>query len=126
MAKAIHQEVDLPSSPDEVYETFMDETKHAALTHGDAQISRDAGGAFSQHDGQIVGRNLELVPGKRIVQAWRFEQWPAGLFSVVKFELTDNNGGTRVVMDHSGVPDEFEQGVANGWQARYWDPLKQG
>lgn len=126
MAKPIHQEIELPLSPDEVYETFMDEAKHSALTNGKAEISRDAGGAYSQHDGQITGRNLDLVPGKRIVQAWRFEQWEPGLFSIVRFELTPNGDGTTVVMDHSGVPDEFEDGVADGWNVRYWEPLKNG
>lgn len=126
MAKPIHQEVELPASPDEVYETFMDEAKHSALTHGKAQISREAGGLFAQHDGQITGRNLDLVPGQRIVQAWRFEQWEPGLFSIVRFELKPNGDGTTVVMDHSGVPDEFEEGVADGWNVRYWEPLKKG
>ena len=35
------------------------------------KLSTHAGGAFSVFDGYIVGRQLELVPNERIVQAWR-------------------------------------------------------
>lgn len=126
MAIPIHQEVTLKGSPEEVYETLMDEKKHAALTQGSATISREVGGEFSQHDGQIVGRNLELVPGQRIVQTWRFYQWEPGLHSIVRFELSRDGDNTLVVMDHSGVPDQFEEGVAQGWQYRYWEAMKKG
>lgn len=124
MSKPIHQEVELNLSPNDVYEIFMDEKRHADLTGGTAKINREIGGEFSQHDGQITGRNLALVPGKLIVQAWRFEQWDEGLFSVVSFKLSPNQSGTNVVMDHSGVLDQFEDGVAEGWRYRYWEPLK--
>jgi activator of HSP90 ATPase len=70
-----------------------------------------------------VGRNIELVPGSRIVQAWRVAAWEPGLFSVVRFELRPEGKGTRVIMDHSGVPPEFREHIAGGWQARYWGPL---
>jgi hypothetical protein len=32
-------------------------------------------------------RNLELVPAKHVVQAWRSQAWPEGVYSIVNFEL---------------------------------------
>jgi hypothetical protein len=36
--------------------------------------------------GDISGRNVELVPGRRAVQAWRSNAWPEGVYSIVRFE----------------------------------------
>jgi activator of HSP90 ATPase len=123
MSDVIHQEIELDATPDRIYEALMDAAQHSAFTEGPAVVSRDEGGAFSCHDGRIVGRNIELVPGSRIVQAWRVAAWEPGLFSVVRFELRPEGGRTRLVMDHSGVPPEFREHIAGGWQARYWGPL---
>ena len=72
---------------------------------------------------RIVGRNIELVKGKRIVQAWRVSGWPEGLYTTVHFELVPDGDKTKLVMDHYGVPDEFEEHIAGGWHARYWKPM---
>lgn len=123
MSDVIHQEIELDATPDRIYEAYMDAAQHSAFTGVPAVISREEGGPFSCHDGGIVGRNIELVPGSRIVQAWRVAAWQPGLFSVVRFELRPEGKGTRVIMDHSGVPPEFREHIAGGWQARYWEPL---
>ena len=125
MSEIIHQEVHLPAKPDRVYEALMDSHQHAAFTgNGDARISRETGGAFQAHDGVISGRNIELVPGKRIVQAWRVKDWPAGMYSVVRFELTDHDAGTRLLFDQWGAPAEQREHLAEGWKQRYWRPLE--
>ncbi len=123
MSDVIHQEIELSAAPARIYEALMDSAQHGAFTGGPAQMSPDEGGAFSCHDGRIVGRNLELVPGARIVQAWRVAGWEPGLFSVVRMELRPEGQGTRLVLDHSGVPVEHREHIALGWQARYWQPL---
>ena len=72
MAEPIRQEVVLPATPGRIYSAYMDSAEHEAFTNnGPASISDDVGGAFSCHGGAISGRNVELVAGKRIVQAWR-------------------------------------------------------
>ncbi|WP_421725487.1 SRPBCC domain-containing protein [Bauldia sp.] len=125
MSDAIHQEVTFNATPSRVYAALMDSGEHATFTaNGAAEISRDAGGAFSAHGGEIVGRNIELVPDRRIVQAWRVKHWPEGVYSVIRFELEDDNGGTRLVFDHWGAPEEQREHLAEGWKQRYWEPLQ--
>ena len=123
MSTPIHQEVTFDAKPEQLYEALLDQTQHAAFTGGPADISRDVGGAFSCHGGQIVGRNIELDPNKRIVQAWRVAAWPEGVYSMVKFELEPDDAGTRLTLDHTGVPADGRDAVADGWRARYWKPL---
>ncbi|MBL4683550.1 MAG: SRPBCC domain-containing protein [Nannocystaceae bacterium] len=124
MAKPIHQEVTFNGTPEQFYDAYMNEKKRAKYTEGATTISMEEGGTFSCHGGTITGRNIELVPGKRIVQAWRVAGWPDGMYTTVQFELSESDGKTQLVMDHCGVPDEFEDGVASGWHARYWEPLQ--
>lgn len=124
MAKPIHHEVTFNGTPQQLYDAYMLEAQRAEYTESAAKISLENGGEFSCHDGTIVGRNLELIPGKRIVQAWRVAGWPEGLFTTVHFELSAEGDGTKLVMDHYGVPDEFEPHIDEGWHARYWGPLK--
>jgi uncharacterized protein YndB with AHSA1/START domain len=41
------------------------------MTRSEASVSDEVGAELSAWDGYITGRNLELVPGERIVQSWR-------------------------------------------------------
>ena len=86
-------------------------------------ISREAGGAFSAFDGYITGRNVELVPNQRIVQAWRAGSWDAGVYSIVRFELKPQGSGTRLIMDHDGFPEGARESLESGWKEHYWQPL---
>lgn len=125
MTGPIHQEVVFNAEPKRIYEALMDSAKHAAFTaNGDANISREAGGPFSTHGGEIVGRNIELVPDQRIVQAWRVKHWPEGMYTVIRYELNDDGGKTRLVFDQWGAPADQAEHLAEGWKARYWQPLE--
>ncbi len=88
MATLIRQSVTFKATPHEIYEALMDSRKHARFTHDKATISRKVGGAFSAYGGYITGTNLELVPDKKIVQAWHGSDWPEGYMSRVTFKLT--------------------------------------
>ena len=96
MSKIIHQTVTFNASPHEVYEALMDSKKHAAFTGGKADISRAIGGAIMVYDNYATGKNVELVPDKKIVQDWRAADWPEGWFSRVTFELTAVPAGARL------------------------------
>ena len=125
MATSIHQEVTLKASPRRIYRAFMNSREHAAFTaNGQAKISAREGGAFSAHDGYVSGRNVELKPGRRIVQAWRVKGMPEGVYSIARFELKKVRGGTRLVFDQTGLPPEHVGHLSSGWKARYWKPLK--
>jgi activator of HSP90 ATPase len=91
------------------------------------KLSTHAGGAFSVFDGYIVGRQLELVPNERIVQAWRVLSWPRGLYSVARFELSEQAGATTIVFDHTGFPKGTAEHLARDGKSitgirspKYW------
>lgn len=120
----LHQEIDIKASRERVYEALLDSKQFAAFTGMPAEISREAGGTFRTFGGLIVGRNVELVPKERIVQAWRPADWEAGVYSLVKFELKDWNSQTKVILDHTGFPEGNFRHLDSGWYLRYWEPLR--
>jgi activator of HSP90 ATPase len=124
MSKDIKQTLIFKASPREVYEALMDSKKHAAFTGGKAKISRQVGGEIMAYDDYITGKNVELVPDKKIVQDWRAVDWPEGYFSRVTFEFTAVPEGTRLDFTHIDVPEGAEEEFTQGWIDNYWEPMK--
>jgi len=124
MSKPIHQSVTFKASPHDVYEALMDSNKHAAFSGSPARISREVGGEYMAYDGYITGKNLELVPDKKIVQSWRAVDWPEGKLSTITFELKPAAGGTRLDFTHTDLPDGTEAEFTQGWIENYWEPMK--
>jgi len=120
----IHQEVTINASPDAVYGVLTNSADFAKMTGGrGADISKEAGGSVSLFGGDIRARNVELVPDKRVVQAWRSHLWPEGVYSIVRFELTPQGKATKLVFDQAGYPDEAHKMLEGGWSKMYWEPM---
>ncbi len=120
----IHQEIDFNAPPARIYEILLDAKQFSAFTKDTAEIQPTAGGAFRLFGGRIEGRNVELVPDQRIVQAWRPASWDPGVYSIVRFELVAHGSGTRIVFDHTGFPEDNWEHLNAGWPRNYWDPLR--
>lgn len=124
MRTSLHQEIELKAAPERIFNMLLDAKQFAAFTGMPATIDPSPGGAFNTFGGMIGGRNVELVPNRRIVQAWRPATWDPGVYSIVHFELKDSSGGTVLVLDHTGFPEGDFDHLDAGWYMRYWDPLK--
>jgi activator of HSP90 ATPase len=136
-AESIHNEPVFKASRKRVYEALTDAGQFskvillsAAMKSGmapggkPAEISREAGGAFSLFGGYLTGRQIELVPNERIIQAWRAGSWDPGSYSIAKFVLVEQGSGTKIVFDHTGFPKGQAEHLAEGWKGNYWEPLE--
>ncbi len=132
--KTIKQTVEFEGvTPDKVYDTFLSSKGHSGMTGGTAKMSGKVGGSFTAWDGYITGKNVELVPGKKIVQSWRTSEFPDDAEdSTLKIELSSmstkgkgGKSGTKLVMTHSGIPDGQEESYGPGWHENYWQPMKE-
>jgi activator of HSP90 ATPase len=121
---SLHQEIDYKTTPLRIYEALLDSKQFATFTGMPADIDPKAGGAFSTFGGLVVGRNVELIPNQRLVQAWRPTHWDAGVYSIVKFDMKTQPSGTLVVLDHTGFPPGEFDALDAGWYSHYWNPLK--
>jgi len=122
--RSLHQEVQLAATASRIETALLDSKQFAAFTGLAATIDPHEGGAFSLFGGLIVGRNIELVSGQRIVQAWRPTHWDPGVYSLAKFEFRPSGSGTLVVLDHTGFPAGDFDHLSAGWHEHYWEPLK--
>lgn len=122
---SLHQEIDYNSSSQRIYQALLSSKDFAAFSGAAADIDPKVGGAFSMFAGLVVGRNVELVPDRRIVQAWRLSQeFPEGTYSLVKIELTAKGSETRLILDHTGFPEGHFDHLYSGWHSHYWEPLR--
>ena len=120
---SIHQEITFRVGPSRIYEALTNSTRFAELTGAPASGDGIEGAAFSGFGGHITGRHVELVPNRRVVQAWRAKTWPDGVYSIVKFELTADGNGTKLVFEHSGFPEDAKEHLSQGWHANYWEKI---
>lgn len=135
-AETIHQEPVFSANRKRVYEALMEaaqfqkvtmlseaaRTQLVPLTKA-TEIGSGVGDAFALYGGYITGRHLELIPGERIVQAWRAGSWDSGAYSIAHFQLMEHEGGTKIVFDHLGFPKGLGHHLAAGWKGNYWEPL---
>ena len=115
----------IPASAQDIYDAWLDSTGHSKMTGGEARASASVGDTFSAWDGYISGSNLELEPGRRILQSWRttrFTENDADSRIEVMFEPVD--GGTRVTIHHTHVPDGHTGYQDGGWENNYFVPMK--
>ena len=113
-----------PASPEELYTAWLDSDQHAAMTGADASVSSEPHGRFEAWGGYIVGTNLELEEGRRVVQAWRTSQFsPEEPDSRLEIFFEEDGEGARITIKHSVLP---EHGMAylQGWVDHYFEPMK--
>jgi uncharacterized protein YndB with AHSA1/START domain len=135
-AESIHQEASFKASRKRVYEALTDSKQFDKviqlsgvmqamhLEDKPSEISGEVGEAFALFGGYITGRQVELVPNERIVQAWREGGWDPGIYSIARFELVEQGSGTKLVFDHTGFPKGQAETLASGWKAHYWEPME--
>ena len=125
MCKTIKHKVRFKAAPREIYDLLADSKKRTAVTGRKADISRKVGGAFSTDAGHVTGVNVDLVPGKRLVQAWRRRDFPDGVYSMAAITLAATPaGGTELVLTHRGVPKHLIPDTEQYWRDVYWAKIR--
>ncbi len=115
----------IPASAQEIYGAWLDSLAHSEMTGSEASMSDEIGAEVSAWEGYISGRNLELVPGERIVQSWRTTKFAdEHEDSIVTVLLEETEDGTLLTLVHSNVPDDQRNYEEGGWESNYFEPMK--
>lgn len=115
----------IPAAPRAIYDAWLDSRGHSAMTGSAAKMSTKVGAKVTAWGGYISGRNLELVPGKRIVQSWRTTQFTdAHEDSTITVTLAPVKTGTRLTLRHANVPDGQTSYQKGGWRDHYFRPMQ--
>lgn len=78
---------------------------------------------FSLWDGDIHGKNIEVVKEKKLVQEWFSGDWSKP--SIVTFNLQAKDNKTILELEHTDVPDDEVEDVDQGWDDYYLGPIKE-
>ena len=121
----IKQEVIFSAKPDFIYDLIMNEEKHADFTQSEVLMSSEIGGTFSAYDGYINGKNIELIPGEKIVQEWHFDEdeWDDSHFSICTFIFEPFQDGTKMTFTQTNIPEHKVEALESGWEEHYWEPM---
>jgi activator of HSP90 ATPase len=115
-----------PVRPEEIYQAWLSSQEHSAMTGSPAYIEGAVGGEFRAWDGYISGRTLELSRNQRIVQAWRTSEFPDGApDSRIELLLEEVDGGTKVTLIHTHMPEDQVESYRQGWEDFYFKPMRQ-
>src|SRR6266849_8286628 len=75
MPRTLQQSVRLPAPADELFDSYLDPRRHAAITGHAVQIAAAHGSEFRAFDGMLSGRIVAVIPKRLIVQTWRARHW---------------------------------------------------
>ncbi|SOD13028.1 SRPBCC domain-containing protein [Pedobacter xixiisoli] len=103
----------LPAPPEEVYLGLTKAQSIQLWTGAEVEFQEEAGTEFSFWDGDIVGKNIEFEPNKKIVQQWYFGEDNEP--SIVTIKLHPDKKGTSLEFVQTNIPEEdykeFTEGI---------------
>lgn len=125
MERTIRHRVTFATTARDLYATYLNSRAHSLATGGKARIQPVVGDRFSAWDGYITGKNLLLIPNRRVVQSWRASDWSkTDLDSLLVLDFFATNEGAELRLEHLRVPARHAAALARGWRDYYWTPWK--
>ena len=112
--------IEIAAAPEIVFDYLTTVDGMTAWMGQHADLDPQPGGRFAVDIAgyPVRGRYLQVVRPERVVVSWGFAgnaDLPAGA-STVELRLSEIDGGTRVDLIHSDLPDTAVPGHADGWQ----------
>lgn len=116
---------EFPIPPERLYNAWLDGDGHGDMTGAGASSDPKVGGRFTAWDGYISGVHLELEPYYRIVQAWRTLEFDDHVpDSRLEVRIESVQGGSRLTLRHSEIPQGQGPAYYQGWQDHYFAPMR--
>ena len=110
----------VPATPHMVYSAWLDSVQHSAFADNKTVVDGDVGGNFSERDGHITGKLVQLDLGRRIIQSWRSKDFPPKApDSRVELHFESVFGGARITILHSDIPEGLGERVRSSWNEMF-------
>lgn len=105
------------AEPSDVYSALTNAYTISLWSGYPAVMAEEPGSEFSLWEGDITGRNIEFVKDKKVVQEWYFgDQAEKSLVTIV---IEPDRENSVVTVEHSNIPDEDFDDIAEGWREYY-------
>jgi uncharacterized protein YndB with AHSA1/START domain len=118
-------EFTLSGKPGRVMQLLTDPVLIRKWSGGEAILENRVGGRFEMFDGWVSGEVVK-TGAKELAYTWKTSEWPEDAKpSEVHYLLKEDEAGTRVLLHHTGFPDEKEMNShKSGWTDFFFDPLE--
>lgn len=126
MAYDIHLEFIVPAKPEVVMQLLTDEKLLRRWSGGDAKIEKQEDGNFEMFDGWVYGKVLKITD-KELAYTWKTTDWAEDIaVSEVHYKLEKDKEGTKVTLDHTGLPNEEEMNEhREGWDDQFFGLMEE-
>lgn len=128
MAKShsILMNVTFKAKPAEVFDALTDSKSILRWSGQRGKVEAKIGGKFEMFDGWVRGKVLAYQQGKALAYTWHPDDWNTEAEpSIVRYSFSPTKSGTKVVLKHSGFPDErAKKEHHGGWTEHVFKPLK--
>ena len=115
-------ELEITADPEEVFAALTNPFQIELWSGYPADMKAEKGYVFSLWEGDITGVNLEVVPGRLLVQEWFFGEREEQ--SIVRITLKKEGVRTQVSLQHSHIPAEVYDEITEGWKDYYLGSVK--
>jgi len=102
---------------DDVYSALTNPVTIELWSGYPAVMSEEPGSEFSLWEGDITGRNIEFIPGRKVVQEWYFGDQEEK--SIVTITIRAEGGNSVVTVEQTNIPDDDFADIAEGWREYY-------
>jgi uncharacterized protein YndB with AHSA1/START domain len=115
----------LSGKPKRVMQLLTDARLIRKWSGSEAIVENEVGGRFEMFDGWVTGTVLK-VGENELAYTWSTTDWAEGTTpSEVHYLLKPDEAGTKVVLKHTGLPNEDEmKSHKSGWTDYFFDPLE--
>ena len=119
--KTFKKSFKINAEPADVYSALTNPYTIELWTGYPAVMTTEPGSEFSMWEGDITGRNIEFIQDKKVVQEWDFGDSPEK--SVVTITIQKDRDDSMVTVEHSNIPDEDFDDIAEGWREYYFGAI---
>jgi activator of HSP90 ATPase len=122
MKKTINKVYKISSSVDQVWKALVDSETIDKWGGGPNKMDSKAGYDFELWNGDIHGKNIEVIENSKLVQEWFGGDWAKP--SIVTFTLKKDLMGTILKLEQTNVPEDEFDDIEQGWDEFYLGPMK--
>ena len=105
------------AEPSDVYSAITNPYTIELWSGYKAEMSTEPGSEFSLWEGDIEGKNLELIQDRKVVQEWYFGEQSEK--SIVTISIFPDKENSSITVEHTNIPDDEYDNIAEGWREYY-------
>jgi len=119
--KAIEKVIRIEARPETVFRLLTDPQEYIRWKGKLAQLEPRRGGGFRvdfpEDKGSVIGEFVEVVPNRRVVFTWGWQDNPVVPpgSSTVEIDLEPEGQGTKLRLVHRGLPEGAVAPHTEGW-----------